>query len=76
AYVSLTLPNGTVITPLSISGIQAGVPLTYDGATHSFVGGFTTTGLPTWASGKYSVQIIAYDPVGDYGTAMGTFRVT
>ncbi len=75
AYISLTLANGTVISPLSVPGIQGGLPLTYNDATHSFMGVFTTSGSPAWLRGEYSVGIIAFDPIGDYGTAMGAFTV-
>jgi len=75
AYISLTLANGTVITPISNPSISLGLPLTYNSATHSFIGRFFTNGHPTWLKGKYAVEIIAYDPIGDYGNTTGTFAV-
>jgi hypothetical protein len=62
--------------PLSIDGIQHGLLLTYNDYTHSFVGTFTTSGKPNWVAGKYTVEIVAYSPIGDFGTAMGSLRVT
>lgn len=76
AYLSLALANGTIITPLLTPGISNGLPLTYNAATHSFIGVFTTSGSPTWIKGKYTLEIVAYDPIGDFGSAVTTLRVS
>ena len=76
AYIDLYFKNGTVFNPLaSETTYQDGLPLTYHSATCSFVGVFTTSGPPGTLHGKYTVDIVAYDPIGDFGTAVGTFTV-
>lgn len=63
--------------PLSpSSNYQYGLPLTYNAATGSWIGTLQTTGPPNWLQGTYTVVITAWDPIGDYGTATGTFTVT
>jgi hypothetical protein len=76
AYIYHRFNNGSIFDPLTAeTTYQQGLPLTYNRATGSFVGVFTTSGAPGTIPGKYTVEIVAFDPVGDYGNVFGSLTV-
>lgn len=68
ARINYTYSNGTSVLTLR-------VPLVYNAAKNAWLGSFNTNMATNLASGKYTVWITAFDPVLEYGQAVGKFTI-
>lgn len=68
ARMNYTYANGT-------SALAIRVSLVYNAAQNAWLGSLNTSQLPGLATGKYTVEITAFDPFWNYGQASGEFYI-